>query len=143
MWELVTSGSGAASLSSLPNYEEQVDEGKCGKLVLDLKATVPDNVASGLQEALDMAGVAEAVVVASGSKLDIQYRKGFPWLPIIVAAVLGSIILAILIVSWQFFKEVEEVVPNSIIVVAVIVGIVIVAVIAFLLIRKQIPIKGG
>ena len=143
-WELVTSGSDVGSLSSLPDYEEQVEEGRRGRLVLDLNTNVPDGIASGLQGALDAAGVTEAKVVASGNELDIQYKKGFPWLPIIVAAVLASIILAILIVAWQFFKEVEEVVPSGIIIVAVIAGIVLVAVIAFILIRKQgVIVKGG
>ena len=140
MWKLVTSGGGAGSLANLQNYEEELEEEQRGKLSLALHFPISSGVAEELESKLRGAGVTDAQVFTEGNKLDIQFRKGFPWLAVIVAVVLGLIVLAVLIVSWQFFKEVKEIVPSPVIIIGIIVGIALVAVLAYMLARRQLPV---
>lgn len=142
MWKLVTSGAGAGSLVNLQNYEEELEEGQRGKVSLALHLSVSSSIAEELESKLREAGVIEAEVSTEGNKLDIQFRKGFPWLAVIVAAVLGLIVLAALIVSWQFYKEVAEVAPQPLIIIGIIVGIALIAVVAYILARRQLPVGG-
>jgi len=44
--------------------------------------------------------------------LRVSWRKGFPFLPVIVGIILGLIVLAILIIGWRLFKEVIAVIPE-------------------------------
>lgn len=103
-WQTVAEGSGK-TLATIIGYEDQVAEGQRGRLSLSLTNPLSPNIANQLQNQLDAYGVIEAQVSTSGKNCDITYRKGFPWLAIIVAIVLGLMVLAILIVSWQFAKE--------------------------------------
>jgi cytochrome c-type biogenesis protein CcmH/NrfG len=107
MWTSVASG-GVVDANSLAVYEPQIPEKTRSKLVFSLRASCPAAVAAELKEQLTSRGVAEASVVTSGTSLSVTYRKGFPFLAVIAAAVLGIIVLAILIVSWQLFKEVAS-----------------------------------
>lgn len=104
MWDLIAEGPGYA-LATIVGYEDQVAEGQRARLSLSLTNPLSPDIASQLQSQLDAQGVAEAQVSTSGNNCAITYRKGFPWLAVIVAVILGLIALAILIVSWQFAKE--------------------------------------
>lgn len=104
MWQLIASGEGW-NLASVVGYEDEVAEGQRGKLTLSLQNPLSPAIAEDLQSQLDAQGVTEAQVNTYGNNVDVTYRKGFPWLPVIVAVILGLIVLAILIVSWLFYKE--------------------------------------
>lgn len=106
MWQQIAEGT-QSDLYNLGNYEGRIAEGKRGRLQLNLRAPVPTEAVAMLQNALDMQRVTEVKVSASGSTLSVTWRKGFAWLPIIQIAILTLIVLAVLIVSWQLFKEVE------------------------------------
>lgn len=136
MWKKVTSGDGISSLSTLPRYEDTIEEEQRQKLSLNLRTSVSPDVIDTLQSKLEQAGVAEASVAGTGTGIDVTFRKGFPFLAIVVAAVLGLIVLAILIIAWQFFKEVKEVLPQPVIIVGAVVGIILLAVIAYTVWRR-------
>ncbi len=104
MWSQIATGSGY-NLVTVIGYEEEVDEGQRGRLSLSLTNPLSSSIVSELQTQLNAQGVAEAHVSTYGNNCDITYRKGFPWLAAIVAIVLGLTVLAIVIVSWQFAKE--------------------------------------
>ena len=108
MWKYVVGGDGIDSLNSLPDYESQLAEGQRGKLSLNLLTPVPSAVVEQLQYKIVEIGVLDGEISASGNTLDITFRKGAPWLLIIAGIVLGLIALALLVVSWQFYKEVTE-----------------------------------
>ena len=104
-YEFIASG-GILEAGQLNGLDDYLEEGQRGKLELDLRATPSSSIVAQLQNVLKQKGV-EDVRVSTGSPiLRIEYRKGFPWLAIIVAAVLGIIALAILIIGWRFFREV-------------------------------------
>jgi len=105
MYKVVAQG-GMAELQNLAAYEGAIDEGSRGKLELDLRLPVPDWTVAELEGQLVNARVAEAKVTQSGSRLGISFRKGFPWLAVIAAIVLGLVVIAILIIGWTLFKEV-------------------------------------
>jgi len=141
-WELVTSGE-LTSLANLSDYEEYIEEHQMACLSLNLRVAPTADIVSTLQSKLEEAGVLEANVRAVGNRLDIKFRKGFPWLAVVVAAVLGLIVLAILIVTWQLFKEIPEGAQGAvaiIVVVAILAAIVIVGLLAF---RGKMPVLGG
>ena len=104
MWEQVANGA-QSELVQLAQYENLIPEGVRGKLVLTLSTPVPSGEVNKLQTVLDNLGVTAASVSSSSNQISITFRKGFPWLAVIVGAILGLIVLAILIVSWQLFKE--------------------------------------
>lgn len=134
MWKQVTQGESATSLHQLEGYEEAIDEGQRMRLDLNLRITPSVDIVETLQNTLQGRGM-PATVQALGNTIRVTARKGFPWLVILVAAVLGLIVLAILIVSWQFFKEVAEVLPQPVMIVGAIVGIILLVVIALTVYR--------
>lgn len=134
MWEQVTYGESAASLHNLENYEDTIAEGQRMKLDLNLRMAPSGDIITMLQDKLQSAGM-PATVQASGNAIRIIARKAFPWLAIIVTAVLGLIVLAILIVSWIFYKEAAKTLPQPMLIIGAIVGVVLLAVIAFTIYR--------
>lgn len=138
MWKEVTKG-GAAQLPLLKNYENHLAEGQRGRIDFDLRWSLSDNIRGLLQSRLEAAGVEEVKVTASKT-LRIEFRKALPWLAIIVAAVIA---LAILIISWRFYKEVIETIPGPVVVAGVIVGILLVAVVVLVIARRQLPVGGA
>lgn len=104
-YEFLASG-GILETAELSRYESMIGEGDRGLVELDLRLPVPQSVANDLQSKLRQAGVEELSVRTSGSMLQIYFRKGFPWLAVIAAAILGIIVLAVLIVGWRIFREV-------------------------------------
>jgi predicted exporter len=126
-YQLLASGS-ILDAVEVASYDDYLREGERGLLELDLRDAPSQTVVSQLRTTLQSYGV-EDVNVSTGSPiLRISYRKGLPWLAIIVAAVL---ILAILVVGWRFYKEVfPEGLPTPVsvgLIVAVLAAIVLVA----------------
>jgi len=109
-WEEVAAGS-FWQLTDLRQYESYFEEGDRGMLELDLRLPVSEGVAQDLEDKLRKAGVADVKVRTASPMLQIFFKKGFPWLAIIAAIILGLIVLAILIVGFRLFREVPEAVP--------------------------------
>lgn len=111
-WELVGQGT---DIGELPGLEDQLEEQDRCELSLNLSVRPPDFVVDALQEGLEIAGVPLwDRVRAEGNSLKIRFTKGFPWLAIIAAVILGLIALAILLVSWGLWRDVAGVVPEPI-----------------------------
>lgn len=104
-YRLLGSG-GILEAVQLVQYESQLEEGDRALLELDLRLPVSQGVAQELEDKLKQAGVEGVRVTTASPLLRIYFRKGFPWLAVIAAAVLGMIVLAILIVGWRLFKDV-------------------------------------
>jgi len=109
-WEEVAEGS-FWQLADLRQYEPYFEEGDRGLLELDLRLPVSEGMAQDLEDKLREAGVADVNVRTASPMLRIFFKKGFPWLAVIAAIVIGLIILAILIVGWRLFREVPGAVP--------------------------------
>ena len=129
---LVGSGS-ALDLINLGDYEGRLDEGDRGLLELDLRWGVSGQVAGQLQSRLSQAGVADARVVRASSMLRVYWTKGFPWLAVIVAAVLAMLVIVILILAFRLFRVVAEVIPP----VPLAIGLIAAAVLTVVVLSKQ------
>lgn len=113
-WELVAEG-GVISLANLGQYEEHLPEGSRNLLELELRLPVTDGVAQTLEDVLKDAGVADVKVVNfQNPHLRIYFTKGFPWLAMIVAAVLASLVIAALVIAWRLFTYVGGIAPEAI-----------------------------
>jgi hypothetical protein len=108
MWKQIGSGNNS-NLDDAKSYEDAMDEGQRGQLVINFLISLPGWQIDGLRNSLNFAGVEDLNIVSSGSKLTITWRKGFAWIPVIILAVIA---LAILIVSWQMFKEIADVIKT-------------------------------
>jgi len=137
MWELISSG-GITDLTTAEAFEDlYVGEGQRARLELDLRSPVSQDIVNRLQNELRQRGVAEASVRTGSPRLIIEYRKGFPWLAIILAAVLAIAVLAILIIGWRIFREVVPVGLQPLIGTGIIVaGIILVALIAYRQVKR-------
>ena len=109
MWQQVRSGS-ITDLGGLKNLEDMFEEGQRGRLDSNLRLPVSQSVAGELQNRLKQTGVEDARVIAAGQQMKIEFRKGFPALAVIAATILALVVLAVLILGWQIFREV---VPES------------------------------
>ena len=134
MYELIASG-GILEAIQLSQYETYLAEGDRGLLELDLRLPIPQSIASELEDKLRQAGVSDVSVITASPLLRVYFRKGFPWLAIIAAAVLGLIALAILIIGWRLFREVAEVIPIPILG-GLSLGVVIVLILIILALRR-------
>ena len=110
-WEQIASG-GLLDARDIERYEAYIGEGQRALLELDLRAPAPDYIVSELQSQLRKAGVREVQVTTGSPLLRVSWRKGFPFLPVIVGIILGLIVLAILIVGWRLLREIFEVIPE-------------------------------
>ena len=135
-WKKVASG-GLLDTTDIEKYEAYISEGQRALLELDLRAPAPDYIVAELQSQLQHHGVREAQVTTGSPLLRVSWRKGFPFLPVVVGIILGLIVLAILIVGWRLFKEVAEVVPAPVITGGIILALVIVAMLAWQKRRQQ------
>ena len=139
MWKEVTRGKGT-DFWKLRDYEGQLAEGQRGRVDLDLRIAMPDTIQRILQSRLEQAGVEEASV-SGGKVLHITARKGALFLARIVAAVLA---LAILVISWRFFKEVVEVLPKGVMVGGAVILIILGVLLAVWFARRQVAtVTGG
>jgi hypothetical protein len=108
-YELCASG-GILDAAGIGNYENYLDEGQRGLLELDLRLPVSQGVAQELESKLRQAGVEDVRVTTASPLMRVYFRKGFPWLAVIVAAIAAIAILAVMIVGWRLFREV---IPES------------------------------
>jgi len=99
-WELVAEGTNLADVAS---YESEIAEEQKARLSLQCATPVPTFQMDELRNSLEFAGVTEVQVTGSGNTLHIIYRKGAFWIPVIISLVL---ILAIVVILWQFFKDI-------------------------------------
>jgi len=116
-FELVADGN-FLQLANLSQYEPYFEEGSRGLLELDLRLPVSQGVAQELEDRLKEAGVEDVKVRTASPLLKIYFKKGFPWLAIIAAIILGLIVLAIMITGWRLSKEVPEAVSVPLIAIA-------------------------
>ena len=108
-YELVATGS-ILELSNISEYEGWLDEGDKGLLEIDLRLPVSGNDARSLEDKLKRAGVAGVRVTTASPMLRVYFTKGFPWLAVIAAAILGMVVIAVMVIGWRIFREV---VPES------------------------------
>jgi len=134
-WEQIAGGD--LSILKLVDGMERLDrlliaEGQRAKLVLNLRIPALPSAVSELQSKLTQAGVSECQVSSTGTAVEIIWKKNpISWLPVIVIAILGVILLAILIVSWQLFRYLSEFIPAPLIASGVIILILAIAVLAW------------
>ncbi len=105
MYELVASG-GIVDAWELENADNLIAERQRGLLRLNLRSPLSSDILTTLNQELKARGVEEGKAEQNGQTVNIYFRKGFPWLAVIAAILLGIIILTILIVGWNLFKEV-------------------------------------
>lgn len=112
MDQFVASGN-RNSLGNLASYESYYKEGDTGKLSINCLTSYGLGTArDALSAALKKAGVnMPAPVKTSGRKVIITFKKAFPFLAIILAVILASIIY-IMIQNWELVKQVAPVVAD-------------------------------
>jgi hypothetical protein len=132
IWEPLASGS-LLDARHIAQYEGKIKEGQRALLELDLRAPLPPAIIAELETKLKQQGVREAQVSTASPLLRISWRKGFPFLSVILAVILGIVVLAILIVGWRLFREVAKVVPAPIITI----GAILLVVLAAFALRKR------
>lgn len=106
-YELVASG-GILDAGQLASYEGQLPEGGMALLEFDLRASVSNDILSNLENQLKARGIPDVRVESASPLVRVYFRKGFPWLAVLAAVILGLIVLAILIVGWRLYKELVE-----------------------------------
>ena len=128
IWMPVASGT---RLDELAAYGSAVPEGSFGKLIIDFRAEAP---ASAIQTLVNKLDSEDMSVSASGSRVVVEWKQGFAWLPVIVAAFFSIIALAILIVGWQLSRSLPKLAINAAVIIG---GIIILIVLFFLLFRSK------
>jgi len=132
-WELIASGT-KSDIMSMPGYEAQVDEGQKARLQFKFLTSVPTFQVDALRNSLTAAGVTDLQVVSKGSTVDVFYRKDPWWVPVIIVAVLA---IAILLISWFFFKDVASVIgpiPTTMLIIG---GSVLALAVGYTLVRRK------
>ena len=108
MYNFVASGS-VLDVGDFTRWENTLEEGGRGLVELDLRLPVSPAIAAELEYRLKQSGTEyiEDIHVSTHSPLmRIYFRKGFPLLAVIAAAILAMLVLAVMIVGWRIFKEV-------------------------------------
>ena len=131
-YQLQASG-GIFDVGTISQYETLLGEGDRGLLELDLRLSPPSWVAGELESRLRQKGVEEVRVTTASPILRIQFRKGFPWLAVIAAAVLGLVVLFILIMGWRIFREV---IPEALQPIAATMGVALLVALGIVLLRR-------
>ena len=137
-WEFVATGN-VIELANLGQYEGLLPEDSFNRLELDLRLPVSEWIAQTLEDQLRSAGIPDVTVTTASPMLRIYFTKGFPWLAVIAAAVLGLIALSILIIGWRLYKDVSGNVPAPIPQIALIGLLVLGAVLLINVARKRTP----
>lgn len=104
-WEFVGQG-GVVDIANIGAYEDQIPEGAQFQIGLQLRVPVVASIADTLKSQMIQRGVTDADVTYSGNTMQIYGRKGFPWLAVIAAIILATLVLVIILVSWSIFKRV-------------------------------------
>lgn len=130
-----------ANLSDMQNYEDKFEEGSTGTVYLNLSTDWGiGGFVSGLNTSLGWAGVEmPEPVKAEGKTIKIRFRKKFPWLVVIVGAIIGISALYILITNWSLVKDVAGITaPFAKFIPYIIIGIVVY--VAYIYAKGKIPI---
>lgn len=108
MWQRVSQGT-IVNLNNV-TYDEinYVEEGQRARLVLNLRIPVDSSITNAVLSQMRSRGVTDAAVSAPGSTMEVSWRKGFPWAAAVIAIIIGLIVLAILVVGWEFYKDVAD-----------------------------------
>jgi len=138
-WVKVINGEQVGSLTELGKYEDVIEEGQRTRLDLRLSSDVLSSTVTDIRESLRARGV-PATVWASGKLISIVTRKGAPWLLLIMAALAGLILLAILLVAWQLWKEVADVVPAPLLIMGITVIIIIALIVTSYLVQRRLGV---
>lgn len=104
-YELIASG-GIIDVLQFSQCESLLAEGDRSLVELDLRWSPPVGVASELENKLRQEGVEDVRVTVASPMLRIYFRKGFPWLAVIAAIILATIVLLVLVTGWRIFREV-------------------------------------
>ncbi len=131
-WQEVAEG-GVFDLINLGQHESQLEEGSRNWLQLSLRMPVSAGVAADIENILREAGVEGVRVTTSSPVLNIYFNKGFPWLAVIAAIILASLVVAALVISWKLFTEVPGAIPYL-----AIGGIVLATLLGIYLVRRKI-----
>jgi hypothetical protein len=107
-WEFIGQG-GVVDIANLAVYEDQIPEGAQFQVGLELRVPASASVADTIKSQMVQRGVPDADVTYSGNTMQIYGRKGFPWLAVIAAIILATLVLIIILVSWSIFKRVVPV----------------------------------
>ena len=130
MAEIIASGT-KGDLSTIQGYEGRFNEGDEGTLKLACSTSWGlGTMANSLNFTLKSANVEmPEPVKASGNTIIIRFRKKFPWLAVIVGAIIGISLLYIIITNWELVKDtagalapLAPLIPYIIIGVAIFVG---------------------
>lgn len=122
-WELVAEGTGG-DLNNVVSYEEsEIAEGQKARLQCDCVVPVSTWELDSLRNSLEWAGVEDLQISGSDSRINIIWRKGFPWAAVIILALIAVIVVA----AWAFFKDI----PVPVTSVVLIAGAFLVGIVAF------------
>jgi len=83
-----------------------IPEGSRGYLRLNTSTPIHIGIVRSVESALTAAGVPDVNVTYDNRALNIYWKKGFPWLIAIVGVIVPLLlILAIILTTWQLFRE--------------------------------------
>ncbi len=140
MWEQIASGTRDDLATGLREYDPQIPEGSRGYLKLHTSTPIHIGIVRSVEAALTAAGIPDVNVTYNNRALNIYWKKGFPWLIAIVGVVLPLLlILAIVLTTWQLFREAPDLVLpvlGTVSTIAIGVGLAAVAAIILLTRRK-------
>ncbi len=110
MWDEIASGGVIDLYSGMQHYEQFIPEGSRVRVRFNLRQALSPSAVESLQGRLEAAGVEDVRVTTGSPILNISFRKGFPWLAIVIGIVL---VIVALIISWKLLVWIEEVAPGS------------------------------
>lgn len=93
--------------------EESIPEGGDMEMQLHLKESTPGWVVSSIATSIDLALKLKSVPLRdeirhSAGVISIKWRKGFPFLPVIIAALLVIGLIVVFFLALQIFREVTS-----------------------------------
>ncbi len=139
-WEEIASGTKDDLASGLREYDPLIPEGSRGYLKLNTSTPIHSGIVSAIKTSLELAGIPNVDVTYNNRAINIFWKKEFPWLVAIVGVIIGLLtILAIVLVTWQLYREAPHLIPplfGTISAVAIGVGLAAVAGIILLTRRK-------
>ncbi len=112
-WEEIGRGTKNDLATGLREYDPMIPEGSRGYLKLNTSTPIHSGVVRAIESGLKFAGIPDVNVTYNNRALNIFWKKGFPWLFAIVGVILPLlIVLAIILVSWQLYREAPEILPK-------------------------------
>ncbi|MBU1067044.1 hypothetical protein KKE60_04625 [Patescibacteria group bacterium] len=135
-WEEIGNGTRNELATGLREYDPLIPEGSRGYLKLNTSTPVHPGLVSAFESALKFARIPEVNVTYDNHALNIFWKKEFPWLVAIVGVILSLlIILAIILTTWQLFREAPNIASGTIGAITII-GIGMVALAGIILLRR-------